>query len=55
MAFGRLCCVIAARMHAEKEDFGDYEFQKVDAPACQRARNVFEATGHGSVGFSFGK
>jgi hypothetical protein len=28
MAFGRLCRVIAARMHAEKEDFGDCEFQK---------------------------
>ena len=28
MAFGRPCRVIAARMHAEKEDFEDYEFQK---------------------------
>jgi hypothetical protein len=28
MAFGRPCRVIAERMQAEKEDFGDYEFQK---------------------------
>ena len=28
MAFGRPCRVITARMHAEKEDFEDYEFQK---------------------------
>jgi hypothetical protein len=28
MAFGRPCRVIAERMHAEKEDIGDYEFLK---------------------------
>jgi hypothetical protein len=28
MAFGRPCRVIAARMHAEKKDSEDYEFQK---------------------------
>jgi hypothetical protein len=42
MAFGRLCRVIAARMHAEKENFGDYEFKK--SGACRAGVAGQEAT-----------